>query len=211
MSNYGQSLQLVLNTYIGGATKLLTSDMRKRVGSVFTQIENTVANIETLTAKVTAGSVSEPASQLENCERSRQMLAIAVRSLEQTLQQLASERVAAIKKSATIEQGALSALDKKQKNLDDQLLENVKQISKAVGTSLDKATQTLKDALQVVKKPTGSTGHDPSASSSDDPKKPSSPDLKIAVPKLSEVMKFDTTKTEKMLDDLATILLGKGA
>ncbi|KZB72472.1 MULTISPECIES: hypothetical protein [Thalassospira] len=211
MSNYGQSLQLVLNTYIGGATKLLTSDMRKRVGSVFTQIENTVANIETLTAKVTAGSVSEPASQLENCERSRQMLAIAVRSLEQTLQQLASERVSAIKKSATIEQGALSALDKKQKNLDDQLLENVKQISKAVGTSLDKATQTLKDALQVVKKPTGSTGHDPSASSSDDPKKPSSPDLKIAVPKLSEVMKFDTTKTEKMLDDLATILLGKGA
>ena len=211
MSNYGQSLQLVLNTYIGGATKLLTSDMRKRVGSVFTQIENTVANIETLTAKVTAGSVSEPASQLENCERSRQMLAIAVRSLEQTLQQLASERVAAIKKSATIEQGALSALDKKQKNLDDQLLENVKQISKAVGTSLDKATQTLKDALQVVKKPTGSTGHDQFASSSDDPKKPSSPDLKIAVPKLSEVMKFDTTKTEKMLDDLATILLGKGA
>ncbi|HAI28219.1 MULTISPECIES: hypothetical protein [unclassified Thalassospira] len=211
MSNYGQSLQLVLNTYIGGATKLLTSDMRKRVGSVFTQIENTVANIETLTAKVTAGSVSDPASQLENCERSGQMLAIAVRSLEQTLQQLASERVAAIKKSATIEQGALSALDKKQKNLDDQLLENVKQISKAVGTSLDKATQTLKDALQVVKKPTGSTGHDPSASSSDDPKKPSSPDLKIAVPKLSEVMKFDTTKTEKMLDDLATILLGKGA
>lgn len=211
MSNYGQSLQLVLNTYIGGATKLLTSDMRKRVGSVFTQIENTVANIETLTAKVTACSVSDPASQLENCERSRQMLEIAVRSLEQTLQQLASERVAAIKKSATIEQGALSALDKKQKNLDDQLLENVKQISKAVGTSLDKATQTLKDALQVVKKPTGSTGHDPSAGSSDDPKKPSSPDLKIAVPKLSEVMKFDTTKTEKMLDDLATILLGKGA
>lgn len=87
----------------------------------------------------------------------------------------------------------------------------MKQISKAVGTSLDKATQRLKDALQVVEKPTGSTGHDPSSGGSDDPKKPSSPDLKIAVPKLSEVMKFDTTKTEKMLDDLATILLGKGA
>lgn len=153
MSNYGQSLQLVLNTYIGGATKLLTSDMRKRVSSVFTQIENTVANIETLTAKVTAGSVSAPASQLENCERSGQMLTIAVRSLDQTLEQLASERASAIRKSATIEQGGLNALEKKQKNLDSQLLGNVKEIFKVVSKSLDTASQTLKDALQVAKKP----------------------------------------------------------
>ena len=210
MSNYCQSLQLVLNTYIGGATKLLTSDMRKRVSSVFTQIENTVTNIETLTAKVTAGSVSAPASQLENCERSGQMLTIAVRSLEQTLEQLASERTSSIKKSATIEQGGLTALEKKQKNLDSQLLGNVKEISKAVSKSLDKASQTLQDALKVAKIPTSSKGHDTSSRSSDDPKKPSSADMKITVPKLSEVMTFDTTKTENLLDDFAAILLGKG-
>ncbi|CAM3447619.1 MULTISPECIES: hypothetical protein [Thalassospira] len=211
MSNYGESLQLVLNTYIGGATKLLTSDMRKRVSSVFTQIETTVTNIETLTAKVTAGPVSDPASQLDNCERSGQMLTIAVRSLDQTLEQIAGERVSAIKKSATIEQGALTELDKKQINLDGQLLENVKQISKAVDSSLDRATQQLRDALQVVKKPSSDTHSDQPSDHSDDPKKPSPADMKIAVPKLSEVMKFDTTKTEKILDDLAIILLGKGA
>lgn len=211
MGNYGQSLQLVLDTYIGGATKLLTSDMRKRVSGVLTQIENIVTGAETQTAKVTTCSVSDPGSQLENCKRSQQMLSIAVRSLSQTLDQLKGERVSAIKSKALVEQQALFTLEKKQENLDGQLLSNVTQIAKAVDQALESAGQTLESALQVAKTTPSNTGRNPASNQSGKTEKPSAPDLKIAVPKLSEITQFDTTKTEELLDDLAVVLLGKGA
>lgn len=211
MGNYGQSLQLVLDTYIGGATKLLTSDMRKRVSGVLTQIENIVTGAETQTAKVTTCSVSDPGSQLENCKRSQQMLSIAVRSLSQTLDQLKGERVSAIKSKALVEQQALFTLEKKQENLDEQLLSNVTQIAKAVDQALESAGQTLESALQVAKTTPSNTGRNPASGQSGKTEKPSAPDLKIAVPKLSKITQFDTIKTEKLLDDLAVVLLGKGA